>query len=69
MVGSRVPVEELDLSIRAYHVLKVLKMDFIEEIDLDALDHQWGREVRPEIAERLRRWRDDTGEAPSPIRP
>ena len=48
---------------RAYHVLKVLKMDFIEQINLDALDHAWGREVRPEIAESLRRWRDDTGEA------
>jgi broad specificity phosphatase PhoE len=69
LVESRVPVEELDLSIRAFHVLKVLKMDFIEEIDLGALDHRWGREVRPEIAEKLRRWRDDLGEAPSPIRP
>jgi hypothetical protein len=67
-VGSRVPVEELDLSIRAYHVLKVLKMDFIDDIDLDALDHAWGLEVRPEIAEKLRGWRDDPGEAPSPIR-
>ena len=66
---GRVPVEELDLSIRAIHVLKVLKMDFIEEIDLDALDHPWGGEVRPEIAGKLRRWRDDPGEAPSPIRP
>ncbi len=68
VVGGGVPVEELDLSIRAYHVLKVLKMDFIEQINLDALDHAWGREVRPEIAESLRRWRDDTGEAPSPSR-
>ena len=68
MVGGGVRVEELDLSIRAHHVLKVLKMDFIEQINLDALDHAWGREVRPEIAESLRRWRDDTGEAPSPSR-
>ena len=60
-----VPVEELDLSIRAYHVLKVLKMDYIEQINLDALDHAWGPKVRREIAERLRRWRDDTGGAPS----
>jgi len=67
-VDGEVPVEELDLSIRAYHVLKVLDMNFIDQINLDALDHAWGREVRPEIAERLRRWRDDTGEAPSPSR-
>lgn len=65
VVQGRVPVEELDLSIRAYHVLKVLNMDFIEQIDLDALHHPWGSEVRPEIAERLRNWRDDTGDAPS----
>jgi len=68
VVAGGIPVEELDLSVRAYHVLKVLNMDFIEEINLDALDHQWGREVRPEIAEKLRRWRDDTGEAPVPSR-
>ena len=67
-MGSQTPVEELDLSIRAYHVLKVLNIDFTEQIDLDALHHPWGREVRPEIAEKLRRWRDDTGEAPIPSR-
>jgi hypothetical protein len=67
-VDGGVPVEELDLSIRAYHVLKVLNMDFIEQINLEALNHPWGREVRPEIAEKLRGWRDDTGEAPSPSR-
>jgi len=67
-VDGGVPVEELDLSIRAYHVLKVLKMDYIEQINLDALDHAWGPKVRREIAETLRRWRDDTGGAPSPTR-
>ena len=67
-MSQRVPVEHLDLSLRAYHVLKVLNMDFIEQIDLDVLDHAWGPEVRPEIAEKLRRWRDDTGEAASPTR-
>lgn len=68
VVHAGVPVEKLDLSIRAYHVLKVLNMDFIEQINLDALDHAWGPEVRPEIAEELRRWRGDTGETPSPNR-
>jgi hypothetical protein len=65
---ERVPVEELELSIRAYHVLKTLNMDFTDQIDLDALHHAWGREVRPEIAERLRRWRGDSGEEPLPSR-
>lgn len=36
MVAGAVPVEELDLPIRAYHVLKVLNMDFIEQINLAA---------------------------------
>ena len=65
---ERVPVEELELSIRAYHVLKTLNMDFTDQIDLDALHHAWGREVRPEIAERLRRWQGDSGEEPIPSR-
>jgi hypothetical protein len=43
-------------------------MDFIEQINLEALNHPWGREVRPEIVEKLRGWRDDTGEASSPSR-
>jgi hypothetical protein len=67
-VEQGVEVEELELSIRAYHVLKTLKMDFIDQIDLDALHHAWGREVRPEIAERLRLRRGDSGEEPTPSR-
>jgi hypothetical protein len=56
------------LSIRAYHVLKTLKMDFIDQVNLDALRHAWGPEVRPEIEESLRRWRGDSGEEPTPSR-
>jgi hypothetical protein len=67
-VESRVPVEELDLSIRAYHVLKVVEMDFVDQIDLDALHPPSGSQVRPEIADKLRRWRDDMGGAPTPAR-
>ena len=65
---ERVPVEQLELSIRAYNVLKTLNMDFTDQIDLDALHHPGGPEVRPEIAERLRRWRGDSGEEPIPSR-
>ena len=65
---ERVPVEQLELSIRAYNVLKTLNMDFTDQIDLDALHHPRGREVRPEIEEKLRRWRGDSGEEPIPSR-
>jgi len=40
VVGGGVRVEELDLSIRAYHVLKVLKMDFIEQSAIADFDFQ-----------------------------
>jgi hypothetical protein len=80
-------VEDLDLSARAYNTLKTRGVDFIDQIDLDALkaayeppggvaglqdielDDPLRRKVRTEIAEKLRKWRDDSGEAPSPIRP
>ena len=65
---ERVAVEQLEVSMRAYHVLKTLNMDFTDQIDLNALHHAWGPEVRPEIAESLRRWRDDSGEEPTPSR-
>lgn len=82
----RIPVEELDLSIRAFHILKVQNMGFIDQIDLDALsvayqpaiggaevddvelDDPQGRKVRLEIAEKVRRWRGDSGESLSPSR-
>jgi GGDEF domain-containing protein len=68
VVEPRVAVEELNLSIRAYHVLKTLDMDFIDQINLDALNHPWGREVRPEIAARLRRWPGGPGDESAPSR-
>src|ERR1700693_1042213 len=34
---------------------------------LDALHHAWGRDVRPEIAKRLRGRRGDSGGEPTPI--
>jgi hypothetical protein len=86
IVEPPIPVEELDLSIRAFHILKVQNMDFIDQIDLDALsvayqpaiggaevddvelDDPQGRKARLEIAEKVRRWRGDSGESLSPSR-
>jgi len=70
-VASRIPLEELDLSIRAYNVLKANGVNFVDEIRpyLNASDHPLAGvnanllRVRGEIEDRLRRWNDDSGEA------
>jgi hypothetical protein len=47
---------------------KVLEhADLRDLIDVDALDDPNGRRVRAEIAEKLRRWRGDAGEAGAPM--
>ena len=74
-VASRIPVEELDLSIRAYNVLKANDVNFVDEIRpyLDASVHPLAptnpnlERVRGEIEDRLRRWNDDSGEAGAPV--
>ena len=70
-MASRIPLEELDLSIRAYNVLKANGVNFVDEIRpyLNASDHPLAlvnanlQRVRGEIEDRLRRWNDDSGEA------
>jgi DNA-directed RNA polymerase alpha subunit len=65
----RIPIEELDLSIRAYNVLKSCNVDFVDEIRplIDSLDHPLARKnpnllrVRSEILEKLRGWDGDNG--------
>jgi len=65
----RIPIEELDLSIRAYNVLKSCDVHFVDEIRplIDSVDHPLARKnpnllrVRGEILERLRGWDGDHG--------
>ncbi len=65
----RVPIEELDLSIRAYNALKSCDVDYVDEIRplIDSMDHPLARKnpnllwVRGEIFEKLRGWDDDHG--------
>ena len=66
--ASRTRVEELDLSVRAFNLLRSRGARFVDQIDLDALDDPSGRRVRTEIAEKMRRWRGDSGEAGAPVR-
>jgi hypothetical protein len=61
--ASRTRVEDLDLSVRAFNLLRSLDVRFVDQIDLDTLDDPKGRRVRAEIAEKLRRWRGDDGAA------
>jgi hypothetical protein len=66
---SRTRLEELDLSIRAFNLLRARDVRFVDQIDLDRLDDPLGAKVKPEIAAKLRRWRDDGGAAGVPTRP
>lgn len=66
--ASRARVEELDLSVRAFNLLRSRGVRFVDQIDVHALDDPNGRRVRAEIAEKLRRWRGDSGEAGAPVR-
>ncbi len=74
-MATRIPIEELDLSVRAYNVLKANGVDFVDAIRpyLNASDHPLARvnpnlqRVRSEIEDRLRRWNDDSGEAGAPV--
>lgn len=74
-MAARAPIEELDLSVRAYNILKANDVNFVDEIRpyLDAADHPLARanpnlaRVRGEIEDRLRQWPDDLGGAGSPV--
>jgi len=65
----RIPIEELDLSVRAYNVLKSCDVDFVDEVRplLDSMDHPLARKnpnlvtARSEIIEKLRGWDNDHG--------
>jgi DNA-directed RNA polymerase alpha subunit len=65
----RIPIEELDLSIRAYNVLKSCDVDYVDEIRplIDSTAHPLAPKnpnllrVRDEIFEKLRGWDDDHG--------
>jgi DNA-directed RNA polymerase alpha subunit len=65
----RIPIEELDLSIRAYNALKSCDVDFVDEVRplLDSMDHPLTRtnpnllRARSEIIEKLRGWDNDHG--------
>lgn len=65
---SRTRVEDLDLSLRAYNILRSRDMRFVDQIDLNRLDDPLGQKVRTEIADKLRRWRGDDGPAGVPAR-
>lgn len=65
--ASRTRLEELDLSVRAFNLLRSRDVRFVDQIDVRALDDPIGRRVRAEIVERLRRWRGDSGEAGAPV--
>jgi DNA-directed RNA polymerase alpha subunit len=68
---GQTPIEELDLSVRAYNTLKSLDVDFIEDIQelLDRAKHPLARRnpnlarTLAEITARLRDWGDDSGQA------
>ena len=64
--ASHVRVEELDLSVRAFNLLRSRDVRFVDQIDLERLDDPLGRKVKAEIAEKLRRWRGDEGPAGGP---
>jgi hypothetical protein len=64
---SRIRIEDMDLSVRAFNRLRSHDVRFVDQIDLDALDEPNGRRVRDEIAEKLRRWRGDDGAAGAPV--
>jgi hypothetical protein len=65
---SRAHVEELDLSVRAFNLLRSRDMRFIDQVDLDRLGDPVGEKVKAEIAEKLGRWRGDDGTAGVPSR-
>jgi DNA-directed RNA polymerase alpha subunit len=65
----RIPIEELDLSIRAYNALKSCDVEFVDEVRplLDSMVHPLTRKnpnllrARSEIVEKLRGWDNDHG--------
>ena len=70
-MARQTPIEELDLPVLAYNFLKAQNLEFIEDIQpyVDRASHplsptnpNW-RRVEATITERLRRWRDDSGDA------
>ena len=65
---TRTRVEQLDLSVRAFNLLRSRDMRFVDQIDLARLDDPPGRKVKGEIADKLRRWRGDDGAAGVPAR-
>ena len=75
-MDQKTPIKELDLSVRAYNVLKANSVNFIEDIQayLDHAGHPLSpvnpnlRRVEAEITDRLRRWRGDSGDAGVPAR-
>ena len=67
--ASRTRLEELDLSVRAFNLLRSRDVRFVDQIDLDRLDDTLGRKVKAEIAEKLRLWRGDDGAAGTPVLP
>jgi len=66
--ASRTRLEELDLSVRAFNLLRSRDIRFVDQIDLDRLDDHLGKKVKAEIAEKLRKWRGDDGAAGMPAR-
>lgn len=65
---SRTRLEELDLSVRAYNLLRSRDVRFVDQIDLSRLDDPLGQKVKGEVAEKLRGWRGDDGTAGVPAR-
>ena len=70
-MARQTPIEELDLPVQAYNFLKSQNIDFIEDIQpyVDRANHplspsnpNW-RRAEAAITGRLRRWRDDSGDA------
>jgi DNA-directed RNA polymerase alpha subunit len=65
----RIPIEELDLSVRAYNALKSCNVDFVDEVRplLDSMDHPLAPKnpnllrARSEIVEKLRGGDNDYG--------
>ena len=75
-MARQTPIEELDLPVLAYNFLKAQNLEFIEDIRpyVDRASHPlsptnpYWRRVEAAITERLRRWRDDSGDAGIPAR-
>ncbi len=65
---SHTRIEELDLSVGAFNLLRARDVRFVDQIDLGRLDDHLGRNVKAEIADKLRRWRGDDGAAGVPAR-